>query len=111
MILYDKKCDWRIISHKTFNDEYLAFDLQDNVLISHQGDADSNNVTISAIEPNKIFALSPEELFRTWVIGLVAAKKTIAATTQKGVRLVALPNVKCRWPRGNDHYDINASTI
>jgi hypothetical protein len=101
MTLYDKKYNRRIFSCATFNDEYLVLGLQGNVLVLHQETSDSSDVTISAIETNQKFTMSPEELCRTWRIGLLAAKKTLVATTQNGVRSVAFPNVECRWATGD----------
>jgi hypothetical protein len=56
------------------------------------------NVAASTVET---FTISPELLARTWNISLQAAKRTLEATSQKGIRTVQFPNIERRWPTGD----------
>jgi hypothetical protein len=62
---------------------------------------DDKEYVVSSVATNETFTLSAEYLSRIWGIGLLAAKRTLEATTQRGVRTVAFPNVERRWPTGD----------
>ena len=56
---------------------------------------------VSSTTSDKTFKMTAEILSRTWDIGILAAKRTLDATTPKGVRTVAYPSVERRWPTGD----------
>jgi hypothetical protein len=53
---------------------------------------------ILAVTSHREFRMSAEPLSQTWGIGILAAQRTLKATTHRGVRTVAFPSVERRWP-------------
>jgi hypothetical protein len=82
---------------ETHNEERFISELMSMVIVD--GEEEERNV--SSATTRNTFTLSPEALSRTWGIGLIAAKRTLEATTQKGVRSVVYPSVERRWPTGD----------
>jgi hypothetical protein len=104
MTLYERKYTRQIFACQTFSDDDVVTNLQQYVLVDyseHEYSDTDGTTTISAIETKTRFVMSPEELSRMWGIGLLAAKRTLEATTQKAVRTVGSPNVERRWPTGD----------
>ena len=56
---------------------------------------------ISPMTSDREFQMSAESLSPTWGIRILAAQRTLKATTQRGVRTVAFPIVERRWPTGD----------
>jgi hypothetical protein len=67
-----------------------------------QEEATTTQPDVSALMTEKsTYVLSPEQLCRTWGIGLPAAKRTFLSTTQRGIRSTLFPNIERRYPTGN----------
>ena len=60
-----------------------------------------SNVQVSLTSSKKRSGITPEALVQNWGIGLEAAKRTVEATTQRGIRTVANASLSRRF-RTND---------
>jgi hypothetical protein len=56
---------------------------------------------VPPVRSDREFRVSAESLRHPWGMGIVAAKRTFKATTQRCVRTVAFPSVEWRWPTGD----------
>jgi hypothetical protein len=56
---------------------------------------------IASMKTDNSYSFSAAKLSRIWGIRIPAAKQTLEATTQKGMRAVAYPSVERRWPTGD----------
>jgi hypothetical protein len=54
--------------------------------------------TVALLSSKSQSSINPQVLAKFWGIGLEAARKTIAATTQRAIRSTPTPSVERRWP-------------
>jgi hypothetical protein len=92
MTLYKRKHTRQIFACQTFSDDDVVTNLQQYVLVTyseHEYYETDGTTTISAIETKTRFVI------------LLAAKRTLKATTQKAVQTAGSPNVERRWLTGD----------
>jgi hypothetical protein len=84
--------------------DYSAFQLyqrvKEAVLIDEEVKKDHPAVFALMTEKSR-YVLSPERLSKTWGIGLLAAKRTILSTTQRGVHLTLYSSIERIYPTGD----------
>ena len=84
-----------IAEQQSHNEERFINSMKSAVLIETEEEC-----TLSALTSAPV-SMAASKLSKLWGIGLDTARKTIEATTQKGVKTVSFPNVERRWPTGD----------
>jgi hypothetical protein len=86
------KSERRLFALK-MHDEKAFIDALEKMIVK----VDGEEHVIDSMKTDNACSLSAQKLSRVWGIGIPAAKRTLEATMQKGVRTVAYPNVERRW--------------